>query len=340
MKKVISVAVVALAVAGVVVLFTVRSRAPGSAPTASPDVTAPSAKVAGTSPAETPPTGAPTAPRPRSPAPSLPPLSIPESLKIVFGAGGESFLVRQEAVQQLGSSLSDQEVEALYHLLYRKAGEDSLQADELNALKNEVANVLKSQQRSPAVLIGHLTAMFDPSTGSTGSPQAGSGRATTQDAVWRDYCVQHLGTLYRAAEGDDRAAVRDVFWSAADEKTAGIAGTALIALVNNLEESDIDRQAVADKAVTIAGGDGYPDAARVTALQIGAKLADPRILPLARSIADGSLAVPLRASAIAAIGTLGDTSDRSSLEKHSQSTDIRLRTAAQSALHRLQDRHP
>ncbi len=326
MKRAMRGVIIGLAVTGIAILVAVQSRgpeSPGSAVPAtaspSPDVAATSTKIAATR------TRAPTSKATgfRSPAPSLPPLSIPESLKVVFGAGGESFVVRQEAVQQLGSNLSDLEVEALYHLLYRKAGEDPLQAGELNALKNEVVNVLKKQRRNPALLVRHLIAMFDD---------------PAQDAVWHDYCVQHLGTLCRAVEGPDRTAVRELLWRAAEERQSGVAGTALIALVDNLEGTDSDRQMVRDKALAIATAPDYADAARITALQISAKLEDRRILPLARSIAEGGHAVPLRASAIAAIGSLGDSTDRPLLEKYSQSTDIRLRTAAASALNRLAKR--
>lgn len=320
MRKAIWVVIVVLAVTAIGLLLGVRKGPKPPAPLY-PSAAASSEEAVQPAPAETPPAAAPTVPRSRAPAPPLPPLSIPDSLRVVFGEGGEGFLTRQGAVQQLGSGLSDQEIAALYHLLYRKVGEDSLQAAELNALKNEVANALKTQRRSPAVLIRHLTALFDD---------------RTQDPVWRDYCVQHLGTMYRATEGPDRTSLRELLWSAAEEKQRGLAGTALIALLNNLEAADIDRQAVADKALAIAGGrQDYSDGARVTALQICAKLGDGRALPLARSLADGAQAVPLRVSAIAAIGTLGDATDRPLLEKYSQSTDIRLRTAGASALAKL-----
>jgi len=70
-------------------------------------------------------------------------------------------------------------------------------------------------------------------------------------------------------------------------------------------------------------------------LQICAKFNDKRALPIARKIAESAASTHLRMSAIAAVGTLGDSSDRPMLEKYASSSDARLRESAQSALNRL-----
>ena len=245
-------------------------------------------------------------------------LSIVGSLDSVLSRNS-SLLERQEAVRSLGSGLEDDEYSALLEFLARKSSDDSLPADQLVALKNEVVNKLKNQERDPVELIRALVAMFGD---------------VTQDEVWRDYCIQHLGTLYKAAEGADREAVKKLFLQATDLKQGSIPGTALIALANNAG-SDIASQAVAAKAIVIAEDVLYGDAARITALQIAAKQNDARILSVARETAFGSVSAPLRVSAIAVLGMMGDKTDLTKLEPLASSTDIRLRTAATAAVKKL-----
>ena len=244
--------------------------------------------------------------------------NVASSLDAVF-MQNSSLLERQAAVRNLGRGLEDDEYSALLEFLAGKPSDDALPADQLVVLKNEVVNKLKNQERDPAELIRSLIAMF--------------GEAT-QDEVWRDYCIQHLGTLYKAAQGTDRERVRKLFFQATELKQGSIPGTALIALANNAGP-DIASQAIADKALAIAEDTAYGDAARITALQIAAKQNDARILSVARETAFGSAGAPLRVSAIAVLGMMGDKTDLTKLEPLANSTDIRLRTAAAAAVKKL-----
>jgi hypothetical protein len=158
----------------------------------------------------------------------------------------------------------------------------------------------------------------------------------TTDEVWRDYCIQHLGTWY-GKEGDAgrRETIRDVLWAATAETDSSIGGTALISLKRASEAGGIDRARLAETALARCLDDGCGELTKITALQICAELGETGVLPTARAIADSKRSVPLRMSAIAVLGTLGNEEDRSLLEPYAQSTDTRLRTAARSALERL-----
>ena len=131
---------------------------------------------------------------------------------------------RQEAVGQLGSRLSDEEYKVLLQFLARKPAEEALKPDELDALKNEVVNCLKNQGRNPAELIRQLIVLYQDES---------------QGEVWRDYCVQHLGTLYKAAEGADREAARKLLFQATELRQSSIPGTALIAIANNSGTTEV-----------------------------------------------------------------------------------------------------
>ena len=251
------------------------------------------------------------------------PASIPESLQPLFGEKGESYMQRSMALKNLPDRLSGEEINALIYLLYQSAGQVGLSPDELNALKNDVINELKRRMADMETLAQHLVGLYeDPA----------------QDAVLRDYCIQHLGTLYRKLEGDNKAKVLSVLWKATDDRTSPTAGTALIALADNREDASVSTGELSDKAVTIAGDLNYAVGARVTAVQIGAKLSNPQILPVARKLAGNRAElVPLRVSAIAAIGMTGDSSDRVLLDELASSPDNRLQTSALSAADRLRD---
>lgn len=247
---------------------------------------------------------------------------IPQSLSIIMGTGSKTdYFTRIKAVHALGKELSDTDIQALFILLNRKKGEDGLALEQLNALKNDVVNVLKSQTRKPVDLANNLMAMYYDKS---------------HDPVWRDYCVQHLGGYYLKIENAaELKMARNVFWSATHETDSSIAGTALIALANNIDHSDIIRDAVANTSLLLSEDAKCGELAKITSLQICANLGEKKILPIARQIAESTASVPLRMSAIAAVGTLGEESDRAMLGKYAASTDTRLRTAAQSALKRL-----
>lgn len=250
------------------------------------------------------------------------PIKIPESLAVVTGTGAKvDYFTRLNAVHALGKGLSDTEILALFVLLNRKNGEDGLPTDQLNALKNDVVSALKAQTRKPIDLANNLMAMFYDKG---------------HDGVWRDYCVQHLGDFYpKIDNATEQKLARDMFWAATHEIGSSIAGTALIALANNVNQSDITKEAVGTAALRLSDDPTCGELAKITALQICANLGESKVLPIARQIAGSGASVPLRMSAIAAVGTLGDESDRILLEPYAASTDTRLRTAAQSAVKRL-----
>ena len=250
------------------------------------------------------------------------PVEIPQSMAVVIGAGDSTdYHTRLKAVHALGKELSDNEVSALLVLLNRKKGDDDLPLEQVNALKNDIVNVLKAQTRKPLDLANNLMAMYYDKS---------------HDGVWRDYCVQHLGDFYLQIDNaGELKLARNLFWVATHETDSSIAGTALIALANNIDQSDVTREAVANTSLLLSADPKCGELAKITALQICANLGEKKVLPTARQIADSTASVPLRISAIAALGTLGDESDRALLGKYAASTDTRLRTAAQSALKRL-----
>jgi len=247
---------------------------------------------------------------------------LPSRMRAILGEGPKTdYRSRIQAVHGLPTDLSDNEIQALYAFINRKVGEDTLPPGQLNAIKNEVLDELRSQGEPSPDFAHNMMAMYYD---------------TTHDTVWRDYCIQHLGIWYpKIGDADERSAAAQLFWNALENTATSLAGTALIALSDNIGQPGIEKSAVTQKALDLCADPGTAAVTKTTALQICAGQGDRRVLPVAREIAESSGNTPLRMSALAAIGTLGDKSDRALLERFASSSDVRLRTAARSALGRL-----
>ncbi len=248
---------------------------------------------------------------------------IPGSLGGVMGSRPDAdYFTRIRAVHALGENLSDAEIKALLWLLDRRAGEDPLPLDQLNALKNDTANLLKRYPRIHLKLSRELIRMY---------------RDQSCDQVWRDYCIQHLGVLYADLVACDRHhSPSAVLWEAAQETDSSIGGTALIALTNNADAPCIGKDRVAACALAVCQAPTTGEATLITALQICARLGEAQVLPIARSLAEGKGTVQLRMSALAAIGALGtEDTDAARIERYVSSSDVYLRTAATAARKQL-----
>jgi len=250
---------------------------------------------------------------------------IPEGLRAVVGVGDEKrYQPRIRAARQLRDQLSQEDLTALYWFLHRKVAEDGLSAGKLNAVKSEVANTLLKQRETPKELGWHLVAMWEDKG---------------QDAMWRDYCVRFLGSWYpHAGTWQEREAIKGALWDAAAETDGPTAGTALIALANNAEQPGISTPKIKQEAVRLAGDKGAAEAARITALQICAELECTEAASVARKLAKSAESVPLRASAIAAIGVVGEAIDVPTLVRFTRSRDARIKSAATAALKRLREK--
>jgi hypothetical protein len=151
---------------------------------------------------------------------------------------------------------------------------------------------------------------------------------------WRDYCIQHLGTVYPRTQPDKRPVV-DQLYEDAIQPGSQFAGTTLLSMKRSTTGNGLSKEWVAEKAMGVADSTEYSDAERLSALAVAAKFNHPDAVALAREIAPSKHTVTFRMASLAVIGTHGDVSDRPLLEKYSNSSDIRLRTAATEALKNL-----
>ena len=119
-------------------------------------------------------------------------------------------------------------------------------------LKNTAANKLFSLPEIPDGLVGDLARMF---------------QSEDEDEVWRDYCLQFLGSALERTDGvtdADRALARETLVETLASTNATFAGTALRAL----HRGDPSDPLVASNALRIARDPAFPSASRTTALLV------------------------------------------------------------------------
>ena len=251
----------------------------------------------------------------------LPSVEMPFSVSRIAGLDKDrSYGSRIYDAGQLGRNLSGKEVTALLYFLHKKASDDVLPLLEFGAIKNDVATALMNQERHCAEFAPHLIAMYyDKSF----------------DDVWRDYCVQFLGQCYGKIDPPgERRIVRTLFNDALKD-SAGIPGASLIAMSGLADNPEFDRNKIAGAAFALCIDSKTDDMIKTTALQVCAKFKKREILPVARDIIRTSKNVPLKMSAIAAVGAIGDSSDQDTLRSFVKSSDVRMRTASKAALRKM-----
>lgn len=118
--------------------------------------------------------------------------------------------------------------------------------------RNAAANELFSLPELPEGIVGDLARMF---------------RSPDEDEVWRDYCLQFLGSALERSDGvtdEDRALARETLVKALASTNATFAGTALRAL----HRGDPSDSLVVSNALRIARDPSYSAPSRTTALLI------------------------------------------------------------------------
>ncbi len=195
------------------------------------------------------------------------------------------------------------------------------------SLRNELANELTRDPAQHAALADALLAAWaDPA----------------QPVIWQDYALQHIGNL--AALHPDDTRLSSALWKAVDIPQHTHASTSLLGLL----QQPLQHPRVREASHTLAADPNATPGNRATALQILLQLQDSQALPIARGIlsstphsaipnphSSSSPSIPLRLSALAVLGRLGDSSDLPLLTSYHHNPLSPLRNAARTATARL-----
>jgi hypothetical protein len=262
-------------------------------------------------------------------APVVPP-TVPGPLQRIGRPDANAkFAERLEAVKQLGAKLTSEEIKALYDylLMPNSATAAGHRSEEL--LRNNLMNRLAEQETLPADFAKVLIRIYND---------------RRQDAVIRDYAVQHLSAAYARLNDQEQTNAMEAFWQATKERDSSIAGTALLALTQITSESApaaaspthlASVNKLAQTVVAVAENDNSGELARITAVSLCGRLHLVEALPITNSLVDSAESIPLRIAAIAALGDFGSPAAKAALERLSVNSDPRLKMAAGSALRRL-----
>jgi hypothetical protein len=261
----------------------------------------------------------------------LPSVHVPPAMRRITGLDDASYVERVDLADAI-KSLNSNELTALLYFLHKHSEHDKLSLLQFNAVKNQVVLALMRQKPFPQELVSHLVTMYyDDSL----------------DRVWRDYCIQFLGQVYKnTSPTEHRRLVKNTIVDALKHKK-DIAGSAIIALDALASCNAVNSSSIGDFAYKIAADPDASETVRAPALQIAAKYRHSAALQLARDILSssgkesvssspsrnhGKSSIILQMSALAALGSAGKTADDLDvLKSHLSDSDIRLRTAARAA---------
>ena len=248
---------------------------------------------------------------------------VDAELVCICGETFSPYAERVRLIHRLPSNLAPEQLERCRAFLGSPLAGQPLPDLEFNGLKNELVFALLRQREGLTELAELLVRVS---------------RALETDATWRDYCVQFLGKCYpRINDAKSREAMADALWEALKTqrrgRAAGSAARQLMTLGRTFPEFPPEKVSAASLDALLDPASS--DETKTALLQVCGTLGERGALSSARAIAGRNSAPVLRASAIAAIGMLGDASDLPLLERLAVSGDMRVSIRACSAIDRI-----
>ncbi len=294
---------------------------------------------------------------------------LSEPVQVLFGLDGKerNYPEFLQAIGMLTTDLSAADVAALREMLMfpNDRFPEKMRDIEINAVKNDVLDKLLRQTELPEGL---------------GLQMAEMAADSSNDPVWRDYCVQFMEPFcerltaeymggnrqnnlgqndsMRMGENNDSApnhsacqteleVVREAMFSALDERSETIAGTALIGLeLLSRSHEEFDRELIIEKAVEIASDELASSSTRLTAMRLSAQISNGEqgtpnveVVQTARALAQTGETVLLRSAAIVTLGEVGSADDRELLESFTFAENKQIADAAKLALNKMNSRN-
>ena len=201
---------------------------------------------------------------------------------------------------------------------------------EYNGIRNDAADLLLRQPQFPPDLLFDFSEMFSDST---------------QDAVWRDYCLQMLATGWKnlASRNDpDSEAARALAVSVLGEAAGAQsrwAGTALLGLqaMMTTDAPSVDENEFAEQVFHVVSNAAASEQNRITAVRLAGMHGIYDACPAVRKIAQTGETETLRGAAIATLGEIGDEQDHDFLLEIASGSDRFLKKIAEKAIVALKE---
>ena len=246
------------------------------------------------------------------------------AVAIVCGADSttaDRYEARNDALRSIARrrDLEKDDVAAL--IAYLRAADDAMRVERVAALKNDVMNLLRSQEPPPKGLAETLMGIFE---GGKHPP------------VVIDYCIQHLGAMLDELDEKGRLRVRAVLAKAAKRTKQPYAGTALYSLAEDARATSAQDKELKGLALALCKP-GANHAARIAAIQLAGERGYAEALPVLRETLLGARRdAVLDIVCIGSVGLLGNADDIPILSRFS--SDSRRAAAVDAAIQRIKER--
>lgn len=248
------------------------------------------------------------------------------AVAIVCGADSataDRYEARNDALRSIARrrDLPEKDVAAL--IAYLRRADNAMRIERVAALKNDVMNLLRSQEPPPKDLAGTLIGIFE-------------GRKHPPAVL--DYCIQHLGAMLDELDENGRRRVRAVLVKAARKAKQPYAGTALYSLAEDARATPSQDKELKGLALALCKPEAN-HAARIAAIQLAGERGFADALPLLReTLSAPSRDAVLDIAAIGSIGLLGNADDIPLVESVAARGGRRYAVAANAAIERIKNR--
>ena len=218
------------------------------------------------------------------------------------------------------SDLPKEDVTAL--MAYLQSTQDKLRPERVAALKNDVINLLRCQEKPAEGLVEALIAMF---SGGRHPPAV------------LDYCIQHLGAMQNdIRDASLRRRVRKTFVNAAARKNQPYAGTALYSLAADDCASDMQKRELKRLTIALCRIEAN-SVACISAIQLAGERGYKEVLPFLRNtLSSARRDAVIDIVCMGSLGLLGDESDIDILSRFK--SDRRRAAASEAAIIRIKER--
>ena len=263
------------------------------------------------------------------------------AVAIVCGADeatADRYEVRNDALRSIARrrDLPKADVDAL--MAYLRTADNAMRVERIAAIKNDVMNLLRSQEPPVEGLAETLMGMLEGRGISTHNSSTPNSPTRPHPPAVLDYCVQHVGAMVNGLDDATRRRVRGVLVKAARQTKLPYAGTALYSLAEDRRATPVQEGEL--KRLTLAlCKPGVNNVARIAAIQLAGQRGYAEALPLLREALSGQRRdAVLDMVSIGTLGLLGDESDIPLLESVLQRNRRRYEAAANAAIKRIKGR--
>ena len=261
------------------------------------------------------------------------------AVAIVCGADpatADRYEARNDALLSIARrrDLPEKDVAAL--VAYLRSKDDAMRVERVAALKNDIMNLLRSQDPPVEGLAETLIVMFEGRDISTHNSSTPNSPTHPHPPAVLDYCIQHLGAMLDELDKKGRLRVRAVLAKAAKRTKQPYAGTALYSLAEDRRATPAQETELKRLTLALCKPEAN-HAARIAAIQLAGERGYAEALPVLRETLLGARRdAVLDIVCIGSVGLLGNADDIPILSRFS--SDSRRAAAVDTAIQRIKER--